>query len=80
MISRARVASCACLLYTSDVYKRQDNYQAELAEQKDRYLRLAADFDNFRKRTAQESERRSSAKKEALIQDLLPIIDNLRCV
>ena len=43
-----------------------DNYQAELAEQKDRYLRLAADFDNFRKRTAQESERRSSAKKEAL--------------
>jgi molecular chaperone GrpE len=55
----------------------QDTLQVELAEQKDRYLRLAADFDNFRKRTAQESERRSAAKKEALIQDLLPIIDNL---
>jgi molecular chaperone GrpE len=54
-----------------------DNHQAELAEQKDRYLRLAADFDNFRKRTAQESERRSGAKKEALIHELLPIIDNL---
>ena len=54
-----------------------DAHQAELAEEKDRYLRLAADFDNFRKRTAQESERRSNAKKEALIHDLLPIIDNL---
>ena len=49
----------------------------ELLEQKERYLRLAADFDNFRKRTAQESERRSAAKKEALIHELLPAIDNL---
>jgi len=54
-----------------------DVHETELAEQKDRYLRLAADFDNFRKRTALESERRSGAKKEALIHDLLPIIDNL---
>ena len=54
-----------------------DTHEAELAEQKDRYLRLAADFDNFRKRTAQESERRSGAKKEALIHELLPIIDNM---
>ena len=54
-----------------------DIHETELAEQKDRYLRLAADFDNFRKRTAQEAERRSGAKKEALIHELLPIIDNL---
>ena len=31
--------------------------QAELAAQKDRYLQLAADFDNYRKRTAQEADR-----------------------
>ena len=49
----------------------------ELLEQKERYLRLAADFDNFRKRTAQETERRAAAKKEALIHELLPAIDNL---
>lgn len=49
----------------------------ELADQKDRYLRLAADFDNFRKRTAQEAERRSTAKKDALIHELLPVIDNM---
>ncbi|SDU18639.1 molecular chaperone GrpE [Verrucomicrobium sp. GAS474] len=54
-----------------------DSLKEELAEQKDRYLRLAADFDNFRKRTAQEAERRSLAKEDALINEILPVIDNL---
>ena len=51
--------------------------QAELAAQKDRYRGLATDFDNFRKRTMQEIERRAAAEKEAFIQELLPVIDNL---
>jgi molecular chaperone GrpE len=51
--------------------------QAELAGERDRYLRLAADFDNFRKRTARETERRAASQKEAFIRDLLPVIDNL---
>jgi molecular chaperone GrpE len=51
--------------------------QTELAVQKGRYLRLAADFDNFRKRTARETERSAAAQKEAFIRELLPVIDNL---
>jgi len=51
--------------------------ETELARQKDLYLRLAADFENFRKRTAQEADRRAAAQKEAFIRDLLPVIDNL---
>src|SRR5437899_9975829 len=51
--------------------------ETELANQKNLYLRLAADFDNFRKRTAQEVERRATAQKEAFIRELLPVIDNL---
>jgi molecular chaperone GrpE len=51
--------------------------QAELAGERDRYLRLAADDDNFRKRTARETERSAAAQKEAFIRDLLPAIDNL---
>src|SRR3984957_1734812 len=51
--------------------------QAELAAERDRYLRLAADFDNFRRRTAREAERSAAAQKEAFIRDLLPVIDNL---
>jgi len=49
----------------------------ELAELQDRHLRLLADFDNFRKRTAQEVDRRAAAQKEGFIRDLLPVIDNL---
>ncbi len=51
--------------------------EGELAKQKDLYLRLAADFDNFRKRSAQDTDRRAAAQKEAFIRELLPVIDNL---
>jgi molecular chaperone GrpE len=51
--------------------------EEELLEQKDRYLRLAADFDNFRRRTNQETDRRALAHKEAFIEEILPVIDNL---
>jgi molecular chaperone GrpE len=51
--------------------------ESELAGQKDQYLRLAADFDNFRKRITRETERNAAAQKEAFIRELLPVIDNL---
>lgn len=51
--------------------------ESELAAQKDRHLRLAAEFDNYRKRAALEGERRAAAQKEAFIRELLPVIDNL---
>jgi molecular chaperone GrpE len=54
-----------------------ESLETELARQKDIYLRLAADFDNFRKRTSQDIDRRSAAQKDALIRELLPIVDNL---
>ena len=51
--------------------------QTQLTAEKDRYLRLAADFDSFRKRTVRETDRNAAAQKEALIRELLPVIDNL---
>jgi molecular chaperone GrpE len=51
--------------------------QEELRGLQDRHLRLAADFDNFKKRTAQETEIRSAAKKEVFILELLPVLDSL---
>jgi molecular chaperone GrpE len=51
--------------------------QKEFAAQKDDYLRLAADFDNFKKRTRRDSERQASAEKESFILDLLRVLDNL---
>jgi molecular chaperone GrpE len=49
----------------------------ELAVQQERYLRLAADFDNFKKRTLRDTEQRAAADKQSFILDLLPILDNL---
>jgi molecular chaperone GrpE len=51
--------------------------QKQLAAQKDDYLRLAADFDNFQKRTRRDSGQQAAAEKEAFIRELLPILDNL---
>jgi molecular chaperone GrpE len=49
----------------------------ELAAVKDRYTRLMADFDNFRKRQVREREDWIKRSNEELLGDLLPIIDHL---
>ena len=49
----------------------------DLAEQRDLHLRLAADFENFKRRSRLESEARAVAQKESFIVELLPVIDNL---
>ena len=49
----------------------------DLAEQKDLHLRLAADFENFKRRSRQEAETRAAAQKDAFILELLPVTDNL---
>jgi molecular chaperone GrpE len=53
-----------------------EKLQAELAEQKDKYLRLMAEFDNFRRRTAKENiEIRQLASKDVIIA-LLDVLDD----
>jgi molecular chaperone GrpE len=54
-----------------------DSLRKELGEQKDLNLRLAADFENFKRRSRQEVEARAAAQKESFIHELLPSIDNL---
>jgi len=49
----------------------------ELAAAKDRYTRLMADFDNFRKRQLREREEWIKRANEELLGDLLPVIDHL---
>ena len=43
-----------------------------------RYQRLAADFDNYKRRTGQELRDRTQYANEELLRKLLPILDNLR--
>ncbi|HEY3499327.1 MAG TPA: nucleotide exchange factor GrpE [Polyangiaceae bacterium] len=51
--------------------------QAEAARLKDQLLRLAADFDNFKKRSRREMSDVSKLAREDVLRDLLPVFDNL---
>ncbi len=50
--------------------------EAAAAEMKSRYLRLQADFANFKKRTATEKQQISEVVKMDVLQNILPVIDN----
>lgn len=50
--------------------------QDELAEAKDKYIRLYAEFDNFRRRSAKERLDMIQTANEQLIKTLLPITDD----
>lgn len=51
--------------------------QAPLSAQEDQYLRLAAEYDNYRKRTAKEKEAIWSDAKAETVAAFLPVYDNL---
>jgi len=51
--------------------------QAERDELFDRLQRLAAEFDNFRKRSAREQAAFSERANERLVKELIPVLDDL---
>lgn len=55
----------------------ENPFEAELAKQKDLYLRLAAEYDNFRKRSQREKEALSAEIRSDCIAELLPVLDNI---
>ncbi|AYB30232.1 nucleotide exchange factor GrpE [Chryseolinea soli] len=50
--------------------------QQELDEQKDKYIRLYSEFDNFRRRTAKEKLELIQSANEQLLNKLLPVADD----
>jgi molecular chaperone GrpE len=55
----------------------RDKAQQEAKENYDRFLRVSADFDNYKKRVAKEKADLTRYGNEELIKALLPVIDNL---
>lgn len=51
--------------------------EVKMQELNDKYMRLAADFDNYRKRTLKEKSDLLQNGSERAIKDLLPVIDDL---
>ena len=58
---------------TAPVNEWEEKYNAQY----DSYLRLAADYDNYRKRTAKEKDAAYGNGKADAIEKLLPVYDNL---
>jgi molecular chaperone GrpE len=57
----------------------EEHVEQEQVEQEvdDRLLRLAADFDNYKKRAARERQQYVALANERLLKELLPILDDL---
>ena len=58
---------------TPEVNPFEEKYNAE----HDAYLRLAAEYDNYRKRTAKEKEQSYTNGRSDAVEKLLPVYDNL---
>lgn len=54
----------------------QEKLEAELAEQKDKYLRLFAEFDNYKKRTTRERIELIKTAAQDFVQTILPVMDD----
>ena len=50
--------------------------EAKLAEMNDKYLRLSAEFDNYRKRTIREKADLIKSAGEDILSNILPVLDN----
>ena len=50
--------------------------QAQLEEEQNKYLRLLADYDNFKRRTKKDQELAKQFRSQSLLTDLLPVLDN----
>lgn len=54
----------------------EEELKIELAELKDKYLRLYADFENFRRRTAKEKIDLIASANGELMKSILPVVDD----
>jgi len=58
------------------IEEKEEDINAKLAELQDKYLRLSAEFDNYRKRTLKERIEITKSAGENLLVNLLPVMDD----
>lgn len=59
-----------------EAISESDKLKAEVADWKDKYIRLYAEFENFRQRTSKEKLALIGTATEGLMVDILPVIDD----
>ena len=65
------------LTLTKEQMEKMEGLAKALADEQDKYLRLAAEYDNYRKRTAKEKEAIYTDAKIDTIKSMLGVYDNL---
>lgn len=58
--------------------KEENKKEAEIEELNQRLLRIAADFDNFKRRSRTEKTNVLKYANESILSDLLPVLDNFQ--
>lgn len=64
-------------MLTKEQMEKMEGLAKALADEQDKYLRLAAEYDNYRKRTAKEKEAIYTDAKIDTIKSMLGVYDNL---
>ena len=64
------------LTHEEEWEKELEKAQEEIEEQKDKYLRLSAEFDNYRKRTMKEKAELILNGGEKSLSSILPVVDD----
>lgn len=62
--------------FKSEKNGKMEELETQLAEKNEQLLRLAAEYDNYRKRTVKEKDELYSMSKITVVSELLPVIDN----
>lgn len=63
-------------LLNDELTNSNDDQQKELSEARDKYLRLAAEFDNYKRRTAKERMELTATAGREIIQSMLEVLDD----
>mgnify|MGYP000385541228 CR=1 FL=1 len=60
----------------ADLTQQLELVKTQLEDRSNQYMRIAADFENYRKRTSKEKEDMETQMKRNTIMELLPVVDN----
>ena len=62
---------------TREQMEKMEGLAKQLAEEHDQYLRLAAEYDNYRKRSQKEKDNLYTEIRSETVEEFLPVYDNL---
>jgi len=75
-VSKANSAAAATLEKINGLIAESTSLREQLDDRKQQYLRLYADFENFRKRTERDKEEQEGSITSKILKKVLPVVDD----